>query len=119
MTFAELTPSLVEAYVATGEPMDKAGGYGVCPLGLTPCPAIAASCHRCSLPSLPVYRQAPPSSTMTVVAVITAVCCVTAITAMVVTGVILFPGSPGPPPPGPLCHFGGMTQAFKTSAAPL
>jgi septum formation protein len=29
VTFAELSPHLVERYVATGEPMDKAGAYGI------------------------------------------------------------------------------------------
>lgn len=29
VTFGALTPELIDAYVATGEPMDKAGGYGI------------------------------------------------------------------------------------------
>lgn len=29
VTFRELTPSMIDAYVATGEPFDKAGAYGV------------------------------------------------------------------------------------------
>jgi len=29
VTFAPLTREIIEAYVATGEPMDKAGGYGI------------------------------------------------------------------------------------------
>lgn len=29
VTFKELTPEQVDAYVATGEPMDKAGAYGI------------------------------------------------------------------------------------------
>mmetsp|Transcript_3284 Transcript_3284/g.4384 ORF Transcript_3284/g.4384 Transcript_3284/m.4384 type:complete len:252 (+) Transcript_3284:159-914(+) len=29
VTFAELNEELVEAYIQTGEPMDKAGGYGI------------------------------------------------------------------------------------------
>ena len=29
VTFTELSPHLVERYVATGEPMDKAGAYGI------------------------------------------------------------------------------------------
>lgn len=29
VTFTHLSPSLINAYVETGEPMDKAGGYGI------------------------------------------------------------------------------------------
>ena len=33
--FAELTPELMEAYIATGDPFDKAGGYGIQGVGGT------------------------------------------------------------------------------------
>ena len=33
VSFAQLTLRLIEAYVASGEPMDKAGGYGIQGLG--------------------------------------------------------------------------------------
>jgi len=29
VTFRPLTPEQIEAYIATGEPMDKAGAYGI------------------------------------------------------------------------------------------
>lgn len=29
VTFASISPSIIQAYIKTGEPMDKAGGYGV------------------------------------------------------------------------------------------
>ena len=35
VTFREFSPELVQAYVATGEPLDKAGGYGIQGLGAT------------------------------------------------------------------------------------
>ena len=35
VTFGELTPEQIDRYVATGEPMDKAGAYGIQELGAT------------------------------------------------------------------------------------
>ena len=29
MTFAPLSPAMIEAYILSGEPMDKAGAYGI------------------------------------------------------------------------------------------
>ncbi|MEX2526361.1 MAG: Maf family protein [Gemmatimonadota bacterium] len=40
VTFRHLSPGEAEAYVATGEPMDKAGGYGIQGLGATLVSAI-------------------------------------------------------------------------------
>lgn len=35
VTFGNLTPEIINSYIATGEPLDKAGGYGIQALGGT------------------------------------------------------------------------------------
>lgn len=43
VTFCELTPAYINSYIATGEPMDKAGSYGIQGLGGTFVTAINGS----------------------------------------------------------------------------
>lgn len=54
VTFRPLSPEEIRAYIATGEPMDKAGAYGIQGLG-----ALLVSGIRgdyCNVVGLPVYR---------------------------------------------------------------
>lgn len=54
--FAELTPSQIEAYVATGEPMGKAGAYAIQGLGSALVAHIAGS--HSGIMGLPVFETA-------------------------------------------------------------
>ena len=56
MTFRPLTDSEIEAYVATGEPMDKAGAYAIQGVGAL----LAAEVHGDypNIVGLPVLRLA-------------------------------------------------------------
>lgn len=54
VAFREVTPEEIRAYIATGEPMDKAGAYGIQGLG-----ALLVSGIRgdyCNVVGLPVFR---------------------------------------------------------------
>ena len=54
VTFRQLTPEEIRGYIATGEPMDKAGAYGIQGIG-----ALLVSGIRgdyCNVMGLPVFR---------------------------------------------------------------
>lgn len=56
VTFGELTPRAIERYVASGEPLDKAGAYGIQGVGAT----LVRRVEGCyfNVVGLPLYRLA-------------------------------------------------------------
>ncbi|MBU3725023.1 MAG: septum formation protein Maf [Burkholderiaceae bacterium] len=54
VTFAELSPAWIDAYVASGEPMDKAGGYGIQGAAGALIPRIAGSYS--GIMGMPLYE---------------------------------------------------------------
>jgi len=52
--FGELTPEIIDAYIATGEPRDKAGAYGIQERGSVLVEGIAGDYFN--VVGLPVYR---------------------------------------------------------------
>jgi septum formation protein len=56
VTFAELDDAWIQAYVATGEPMDKAGAYGI--QGWAGCQIRRVSGSYSSIMGLPLYETA-------------------------------------------------------------
>lgn len=54
VTFRELEPEEISGYIATGEPMDKAGAYGIQGLGALMISGIEGD--YCNVMGLPVYR---------------------------------------------------------------
>lgn len=54
VTFATLSPSVIDTYVATGDSMDKAGSYGIQGMAA----AFVSSIHGCyfNVVGLPVHR---------------------------------------------------------------
>lgn len=54
VTFRPLSPSEISAYIKTGEPMDKAGSYGIQALGCLFVSGISG--NYCSVMGLPVCR---------------------------------------------------------------
>jgi len=54
VSFAELDDAWIQAYVATGEPMDKAGGYGI--QGWAGCQIRRVSGSYSSIMGLPLYE---------------------------------------------------------------
>lgn len=74
VTFAPLTDAAIAAYVATGEPLDKAGAYGIQGQGLGFTPKIDGDyynvvglplelLHGLLLPDFPNIKAAPPQPT--------------------------------------------------------
>ena len=54
VTFRELEPDEISCYIATGEPMDKAGAYGIQGLGALLVAGIQGD--YCNVMGLPVFR---------------------------------------------------------------
>lgn len=54
VTFRELEPDEISSYIATGEPMDKAGAYGIQGIGALLVSGIDGD--YCNVMGLPVYR---------------------------------------------------------------
>ena len=54
VTFLELEPEEISCYIATGEPMDKAGAYGIQGVGALLVSGIKGD--YCNVMGLPVFR---------------------------------------------------------------
>ena len=54
VTFRQLTPEEIRGYIATGEPMDKAGAYGIQGVGALLVRGIRGD--YCNVVGLPVFR---------------------------------------------------------------